>query len=135
MEGSTIMIHDPGKRACPYCAEDIAKSAVRCPFCRSRLALFEAAVWHRDHPERRVAGVCAALAHALAVPVTLVRVAFVLLTLFVHVAPLAYLALWVAIPRRPGADPVLERGLERARDELRRWRHADAGSGPGGPTA
>jgi endogenous inhibitor of DNA gyrase (YacG/DUF329 family) len=38
------------RRPCPFCAEDIAAAAIRCPHCRSRLSLFEPNEWRRDHP-------------------------------------------------------------------------------------
>ena len=119
---------------CPYCAEEIAFRAVRCPHCRSRLAGFDLAGWYRDHPERRLGGVAAAMAQALAVPVVLVRVAFVVTTLFVfHIGPLVYSALWLLLPYAPGDEPPLERGLDGALQTLRRWRQA--GAPPGGPAA
>ena len=52
------------RRPCPFCAEEIAAEAVRCPHCRSRLVALDPSAWHREHPERKVAGVAAALAHA-----------------------------------------------------------------------
>jgi phage shock protein PspC (stress-responsive transcriptional regulator) len=98
-------------RKCPYCAEDIRAEAVRCPYCRSRVAVFDAARWYRDHPERRVAGVTAAVAHALAFPVTAVRVGFVLLT-FIHLlGPILYGALWLITPFAPGGRTSLDRAL------------------------
>ncbi len=119
---------------CPYCAEEIAAQAVRCPHCRSRLAGFDLADWCRDHPERKVAGVAAAIGEALAVPVVLVRVAFVICTLFVfHIGPLVYGVLWALLPYAPGDAPPLERALDGALQTLRRWRHA--GPPPGGPVA
>ncbi len=75
MEGKT--------RKCPYCAEEIAAEAVRCPYCRSRVAALDPARWYRDHPGRRLAGVAAAIGHAVALPVSGVRLGFVVLT-FVH---------------------------------------------------
>jgi phage shock protein C len=112
-------------RACPYCAEDIHADAVRCPHCRSRVAAFDPARWYRDHPDRKLAGVAAAVAEALAVPVLLVRVAFVLATLFVfHIGPVVYAALWLLLPYAPGDTPILERWLAAALDTLRRWRQA-----------
>ncbi len=101
-------------KKCPYCGEEIRSEAIRCRYCRSRLTAFDPARWHRDHPERRLAGVCAALAHVLAVPVTLVRLVVVILTLFHLMGALLYVALWLVIPRRPGEDSLLERLLQEA---------------------
>jgi len=110
---------DPSQR-CPYCAEEVAPTAVRCPHCRS--ALGEAGPWHRDQPERRLAGVAAALGRGLGLPVGAVRLAFVVLS-FVHLfGALAYSALWLLIPFGAEDESVLERALGRAKDGLRELR-------------
>ena len=86
--------------------------ARRCPHCRSRIAALDPESWYRDHLERRVAGVAAAVAHALALPVTLVRVGFVALTFLHFVGPILYLALWFLVPFTPGGPRLLDTVLE-----------------------
>jgi phage shock protein PspC (stress-responsive transcriptional regulator) len=113
------------RRPCPYCAEDIADAAIRCPHCRSRLTTFDPTAWRRDHPGRRVAGVAAAIAYATAVPVGAVRIGFAVLT-FVHLlGPLLYGLGWLVIPARAGTPSIVEQGLDDALAMLRRWRGND----------
>jgi phage shock protein PspC (stress-responsive transcriptional regulator) len=109
-------------RRCPYCDEEIRAEAVRCRHCRSRLAVFDPGEWHRDVPDRRVAGVAAAIARAPALPLAAVRFAFLVLTPFHLLGPVAYGALWLLIPFRAGEEPPFARLLgfaRRAAAELR----------------
>jgi len=100
-----------GMKHCPYCDEEIRSEAIRCRYCRSRLTIFDPGRWHRSHSDTRLAGVCAALGSALAVPVAAVRLAFVVLSFFHLLGPLLYGMLWLIIPKRPGEDSLLERTL------------------------
>ena len=105
-----------GMKHCPYCDEEIRSEAIRCRYCRTRLTSCDAGRWHRSHADARLAGVCAALGAALAVPVAAVRLAFVVFSFFHLIGPLLYGMLWLIIPKRPGEDSLLERTLWRVLD-------------------
>ena len=128
-------------RRCPYCDEEIRAEAIRCRHCRSRLAAFDPSAWYRDLPERRVAGVAAAVAHAFAVPVAAARFGFIVLTPFHLLGAVVYAALWMVVPFAPGDEPPFARviGLARQvvdalRDALVSRRARPSASGPTPPT-
>lgn len=73
------------------------------------------AEWHRDFPDRRVAGVCAGLADQLGVPLILVRVGFIVATVLpgMHLAgPVLYAAFWLLMPSAPAGPSGLDRVLD-----------------------
>ncbi|HEY2385754.1 MAG TPA: PspC domain-containing protein [Candidatus Binatia bacterium] len=111
-------------RDCPFCGEQIRTAATRCRYCRSRLTTLDPERWYRDHPERRLAGVAAALARALVVPIGAVRLGFVVFS-FVHlIGLLIYGALWLLIPFAPGGDAPLGRVFAFGRELLTLLRDA-----------
>jgi phage shock protein PspC (stress-responsive transcriptional regulator) len=70
--------------------------------------------WHRAGAERRLAGVCTALARELDVPLPAVRAAFVLAVALPGIRVLAlalYLALWLVTPPAPGEPSGLDRAV------------------------
>jgi phage shock protein PspC (stress-responsive transcriptional regulator) len=102
-------------RKCPFCAEPIATEAVRCPHCRSRLVTLDPEVWHRDQPERRFAGVAAAVSRAFAIPVGIVRVGLIVLVFFHLAGAILYGVLWAIIPYRADEESLAERLFDHAK--------------------
>ena len=60
---------------------------------------------HLSNTERMIGGVCGGLAESAALDPVLIRVAFVVVAFACGFGLLLYLALWLLLPRAPGAVP------------------------------
>jgi phage shock protein PspC (stress-responsive transcriptional regulator) len=101
---------DPTK-TCAACAMEINVRASKCPHCRTPQS--NASRMHRDVPDRKIAGVCAAVAQQLGLDPVLVRVAFVVAALMSGgLTAGVYLLLWLATPNTPGERAPLTRILD-----------------------
>jgi phage shock protein PspC (stress-responsive transcriptional regulator) len=99
---------------------------------------------HRNRPERRLAGVCAALADELALPLPVVRAGFLigaLLPAINSLVILLYLGLWFVTPPAVGEPSALDRCVAALRDLLglddsaRRGERFSSGDSPSDPSA
>ena len=92
---------------CPYCAEPIQESAIKCRYCSSSLEPSPLArEWHRSRRGKKIAGVCAGLAEEFGISTTPIRLVFILLTLLGGPGIILYVVLWVVMPYR--AEPLAE---------------------------
>jgi phage shock protein C len=92
----------PQEKSCPYCLEQIRADAMRCRHCRTWLKGNPLQnEWYRSS-EGMIAGVCQGLADQFRVSPTLLRLFFVLTTLFgLGTGLVLYIALWFIMPRQP----------------------------------
>ena len=64
--------------------------------------------WTRDVGDRKLAGVCASVAHNLGAPVVIVRAAFLVLAVWHGIGLLLYAILWMLMPPAAGERAPLD---------------------------
>jgi len=87
---------------CNYCGKAIPDDAALCAYCGKRM---EGVVARkrlvRPRQGRKIAGVCAGFAEYFDLDVTLVRVVWLVCTLFGLSGIIAYVAAWIVMPEEP----------------------------------
>jgi phage shock protein C len=87
---------------CNYCGKVIPDDAQLCAYCGKRVAGVVARQrLVRPRKGRKIAGVCLGFAEYFDVDVSLVRVIWVLCSIFALTGVIAYAAAWIIMPEEP----------------------------------
>jgi phage shock protein C len=87
---------------CNYCGKVISDDAQLCAYCGKRLAgVIARERLMRPRKGRKIAGVCAGFAEYFDVDVSLVRVVWLVCSVFAFFGIVAYAAAWIVMPEEP----------------------------------
>ena len=87
---------------CNYCGKVIQDDANVCAYCGTRIGGVIARMrLVRPRGARKIAGVCAGFAEYFDLDVTLVRLAWLIVSLMTGVGLLAYPVAWIVMPEEP----------------------------------
>ena len=95
---------------CNTCGQAIADQARYCSHCGHLVGHpYTGGRLERSRADRKIAGVCAGIAHHLDLNVTLVRILWVFLTFASSFFPgfLAYILAWIVMPEEPALAPAV----------------------------
>jgi len=101
---------------CNYCGKPIPDDANLCAYCGTRVVgTVSPKRLVRPREGRKIAGVCLGFAEYFDLDVTLVRIVWLVCSLFGLVGVVAYCAAWIVMPEEPHLLPVaVNRGQETA---------------------
>lgn len=96
---------------CNYCGKVIQDDANLCAYCGKRIGSIQARQrLVRPYADKKIAGVCAGFAEYFDLDVTLIRIMWVIVTLFGGCGLIAYVIAWIVMPAErpllPAAPPV-----------------------------
>jgi phage shock protein PspC (stress-responsive transcriptional regulator) len=87
---------------CNYCGKVIPDDANLCSYCGKRVAgVVARKKLVRPRNGRKIAGVCLGVSEYFDLDPTLVRVAWLVVSLFGAIGLIAYIAAWIIVPEEP----------------------------------